>query len=173
MNIVNGKKETLDRCLSIIHKQSWLKTNSDDAVFFDALAGTVRAFRFPYHFPVQEKGRSIVADLVTAVADLVATFLECPEELDQRITANQLAIGVDKVEQNLRAFLRSREPQDVAEIAVCLRDAKSAAKHFKLLQRARICTVRTEWSDFSAQSASGSIYVGGNLVVFHPMCLNC
>ena len=136
----------------------WLSTNEELVVVFGFNAELVRRLPFPYNMPYG--GKNEMMSMVTSIAELFSLYSSDAQACaDQRGVNERFFPGMG-LHQDLQTFVRSKHPQDVAEIQAAFLHGGDVQRNLRL-QRARILTNPTSWKVFGEQAESGSLIILG------------
>lgn len=148
----------------------WVDTRTDTIAIFTS-AVKVKLLRCPYAFPFKKNKLDFVR-LINKVAELAAVFASdtaaCETQQRQQSAVITNLNGLNSLHQDFTAFLNSTDPQDVAELSICLRSPETAQLNLRFLQRARYPTSDVSWDEFKKEAASGIIFVNGQRFVYTP-----
>jgi len=149
---------------TMANKMCYVETNSRFATVFFASAVEVRKLPIPYSVPYLESNfnKSEMCGMIREIAIRMSHYEKNPERLKNDRDENIKRFRMRDIHEDLRQFVRSEHPQDVAEITVALNYAKGSApeRHLQLLQRARIMNRVGVWTEFCKEAASGEVIVG-------------
>ena len=165
---------------SIVNEDKWFKTNSPDVCLCARPADAMDLLALPhpyafFHEASKSQSKTFMAAVIK-IAQRTHTHSRDEDALNDAINSNAALVvkHFNKVDHETRKYLRSREPQHVAEWQTALEGPTTAKSFLAIIARARHhdADSTTDYQTFKAQAEAGRYFVNSEERRFLPVDLN-